>query len=94
MKKSIARILITTAITISVIFVTHKIISSNNIYEVTYSTYKYSPETNDLSLYKSDCKFTIRAHSINNAKEKIKDMIYLNYICVSDKIIIQKVVEL
>jgi hypothetical protein len=93
MKKTIAISLIAALIIISIITISTKYFKYQ-VYEVTYNIYLYSPETNDLSPYKNDCKFTLKAHSVDDAKEKTKDMLYLNSLCVSDKVVIKKVVEL
>ena len=47
-----------------------------------------------MKLNTSDNIFTVRANSEYDAKEKTLEMIYLNYLCISDKVVIKKIVEL
>ena len=94
MKTIIAKITISIVIFLSIVFATHKILYSNNVYVITYDTYVFIPENQGLKLNTKDDTFTVRANSEYEAKEKTLDMIYLNYLCIADKVVIKKIVEL
>ena len=88
------KLFITVGIIISTVYFTHTLLYSNNVYEITYNTYVYSSNHNSLIVNTQNEKYTVRAHTEIQAKELTKDMLYLNKLCVSDKVVFVKVVEL
>ena len=94
MKKIILKLLLIVIVASLAIFGTNKVFYSNNVYVITYDTYKFNHELKGLILNTEDENFTVRANSEYQAKQKTLDMIYLNQLCIADKVVIKKIVEL